>query len=619
MGGSRIKRSSPSDGAEPVSKRARENDQIDLNTNQNNSQQVFPNVCRTSAASSLSVSPQYLVQSPSAPSAPLQLFQPSSSVPQRPLPTNQSFPQQQTQTIPFPPAALQRQVYPRQTLTLPPNQTYAFPTPNQVPVQYVPHQGQRSSILSLPLMRPHGPREIIHHHQLPIYQRMPLFHQRPALQEEMYQMQYKQQMRTTICVSPPAYISSPQVQLPPAPVQQPLVGPNQPIMLQKAPPPKNPGADQLTLVSPTLQNQQSLQNHPGLQNQPSLQVLPARSCATGQPSLVSAIPSQPVMPPPNSRTGQPPSASPSPLVTQAIPHLLQQMRKPGVTEPPLLLKMLSDSSSDPNPISVSISQEAMLQSQPGQQVRQGDGQHLLVSPTEPIQPDSRVPPGINTGSSQIQQVSATPSQPIMLPHSNVRIYQQHLVNPNQVVMQQGPRNMANNTSASDLPKSTVTEPPLLLKVVSDQCTSPNLVTASTDSEITQPTEEIESDEDGELRIVESEQSLPSSPLSAQPSPSPKALLSPPKANSPKFHKPSNLNLSSQLDDGYCSATASSLGSADDVKKALPFANFDDFIPLHSCYQEDKESEENNGPEEGRCKYNIITTNWVLNDMIRIVV
>lgn len=179
--------------------------------------------------------------------------------------------------------------------------------------------------------------------------------------------------------------------------------------------------------------------------------------------------------------------------------------------------------------------------------------------------------------------------------------------------------MANNTSASDLPKSTVTEPPLLLKVVSDQCTSPNLVTASTDSEITQPTEEIESDEDGELRIVESEQSLPSSPLSAQPSPSPKALLSPPKANSPKFHKPSNLNLSSQLDDGYCSATASSLGSADDVKKALPFANFDDFIPLHSCYQEDKESEENNGPEEGRCKYNIITTNWVLNDMIRIVV
>ena len=111
----------------------------------------------------------------------------------------------------------------------------------------------------------------------------------------------------------------------------------------------------------------------------------------------------------------------------------------------------------------------------------------------------------------------------------------------------------------------------------------------------------DSDDEPALCIVESEESVlqpgPASPSPHEQSASPKPLS--PEVASLKEHKrykPSALNLS-QLDDGYCSAATSSLGSADDVKTALPFANFveEDFIPLSSCCEEeDCENQETEG-------------------------
>ena len=73
--------------------------------------------------------------------------------------------------------------------------------------------------------------------------------------------------------------------------------------------------------------------------------------------------------------------------------------------------------------------------------------------------------------------------------------------------------------------------------------------------------------------------------------------SPVVAATQKSRKPTELNLlSTQIDDGYCSATASSLGSADDVKRALPFASFDDYIPLHNCYADSKEDKQDSDGE-----------------------
>ena len=115
----------------------------------------------------------------------------------------------------------------------------------------------------------------------------------------------------------------------------------------------------------------------------------------------------------------------------------------------------------------------------------------------------------------------------------------------------------------------------------------------------------DSEDEHTLQIVvgESDSLPPSTPTPPPPpcslsSPQSQASSSPSRsptvAAAQKPRKPTELNLlPTQIDDGYCSATTSSLGSADDVKRALPFASFDDYIPLHSCYTESKEDKQEN--------------------------
>ena len=94
-------------------------------------------------------------------------------------------------------------------------------------------------------------------------------------------------------------------------------------------------------------------------------------------------------------------------------------------------------------------------------------------------------------------------------------------------------------------------------------------------------EDSDSDDEHALQIAVNEPTPP--PPCTQASPS-----LPVACTERKPCKPAELKLlATQLDDGYCSATASSLGSADDVKKALPFASFEE------C-NENKDSHENNG-------------------------
>ena len=123
-------------------------------------------------------------------------------------------------------------------------------------------------------------------------------------------------------------------------------------------------------------------------------------------------------------------------------------------------------------------------------------------------------------------------------------------------------------------------------------------------------EDTDSEDEHALQIVvtagESENLPPSTPLPpcALSSPQSQASSSPSRSpvvdtalNIQKPRKPTELNLqASQIDDGYCSATTSSLGSADDVKRALPFASFDEYIPFHSCYTKDKEDSQENHSE-----------------------
>ncbi len=136
-----------------------------------------------------------------------------------------------------------------------------------------------------------------------------------------------------------------------------------------------------------------------------------------------------------------------------------------------------------------------------------------------------------------------------------------------------------------------------------------------------PAEDTDCEDEHALQIVVGEsENLPQSttppppPTPAASSPAPRLSSSPCALSSPlsrasstspcsppvvataaqKSRKPADLKfLPSQIDDGYCSATTSSLGSADDVKRALPFASFDDCIPLHSCYTDSKEEDQDN--------------------------
>lgn len=260
----------------------------------------------------------------------------------------------------------------------------------------------------------------------------------------------------------------------------------------------------------------------------------------------------------------------------------------------------------------------------------------MTPPPNPLQ--SQMPLSPQPVQPQIRPIALAQTQPVAVIRSPVgpkpSVYQQ--AQPAATLMPDGEHIVRQVVELLQAPEPTMipSTPPALLKVVcskppmqSRHAPTPDLSNSAGVSGLSTPTpvsdsestnlqgtqvapEDTDSEDEHALQIVvavgESENLPPSTPPppSALSSPQSQASSSPSRSpvvvdtalNAQKPHKPTELNLlASQIDDGYCSATASSLGSADDVKRALPFASFDEYIPLHNCYAENKEDpQENHG-------------------------
>ena len=583
---------------------------VDLNTNQNNSQ-LLSNICISSVAGNVPMSPPPTsITSP--PSCSPQLQQPcppnvgliswctNPSAPVMQPAAPQPFLQQPCQ-----PVHVTSPVYRVPQGPAPFNQAFSVPRPPAPPnhVQWISRPR---------FIQPH-PHEVIHRQQQ--FQQPPLNHQRQRylnhdqdkiLQYQM-QMQFEQNMRATISMTPPpnGHFRAPQPVIQPSPINlQPVQRPT-PVQQQINVHPMQ--ADSVAMLNPASMQpivQQPLFQSSSIESGPvnGQESTHLQQPVLGQQSLVRS-PEPVCVQQPKPATVQQTSviAEQKPVPQSRVVTVQKRVQTPPVQPPisshitqagPFSIQKFVPSSVKENlvqsPVAVKPScptvQQIPMQSSP-----------VAVDSPFPI-PSSPVKSVQTSAQSQVtlQRQPVTAKQPLTsfmqpplsppvprspAPYTNQPSLLQQ-VSPPQICIPDG-------THKVNIVKQTPKSPPMLLKVVSTSFPDTGAADTVTD----------EGDSENELCIVESEESLaqsPPLPRSSHSSPSPSHS---PKVASlrAKLHKPDKLNLS-QMDDGYCSATTSSLGSADDVRKALPFANFDDFIPLHSCYNEDKEIMEDN--EEG---------------------
>ena len=489
--------------------------------------------------------------------------------------------------------------YPRgpRNLTIPPNQPLIFPglPPWPSSVRWIPQPRP-------PYLDSRGcptPYDIVYQQQRPIY---------PCSREQLYQMQVEQRMRTTIRMSPPP----PQFSHPSQPIMSALPAPN----------PISACLNPMLQSRPVLQPQCLQQPHHLVPGQQSIPQPPIQQITTVQPQQQPTPLNSPLSPIEHLSQAQT-GTLPPPMPMQPGPV---RVISPPVPSP--VPSMPLSPSLPPSPsLSCRVQADALKQAQLAQ------AQPTPPPPPPPPPPQSLlglplphqsllcVPPSSHPH--HLTQQPPIVTLPAQLPEAIVPqpapLPSVSLVSPVQVTLPPPPPPgvasapvqqllpssqsscMANlPTSLLDNARPSSRSPPELLKMLDDN-------EASTDERTdTEPDLRPEdSDDEHPLCIVENEQELPTSSstdeLPTSPPPPKQSSLSPspsppsPEVKTRKPHKPASLNLS-LLDDGYCSAATSSLGSADEVKSVLPFANFGDFIPLDTCCSEDEEEPENHVPE-----------------------
>ena len=504
-------------------------DRTDLNSNHNNSQ-LLSKICISSVAGDVPMSPVSPQSSgecaPLSPPVQPQLQQtaqkpPCSEPPAQRIQPVQSCPQQAT--------LIQRQKQlpvhlPHQTTAVHPNQAFTV-SPANHPIlnhhvqwmQHGPLEQQRLTHMPQfnnvpqphrmippgpPQMIPPGPHQIIPPgpHQIVFRQQVPVRHPIPLYppiyhhrfnQEQLYQMQVEQQMRTTIQMSHSPHFTP---QMPPPP-----------------PPPPPP---------PT---------H-----------IPAR-----------------------------PATQAPPVHGGDCSHTIQRVDQLHPSAPPVLLKVLSpDNTANPTEqsstveptvakitavtLNTTLQQQQLVQKRPMSECPVSVVEHLPQQQTL-----CHVPP------LHFPQLSR--SQLVAAPQSHT------IISPNQLDAR---------------------------------------ITISTENQEAVAVEDSDSEDEHALHIDEGEMSR--SPPSPQPPASPE--IHSPVEDTVEKERPAKLDLQTQPDDGYCSTTASTLDSADDVKHVLPFANFGDFIPLHSCSDEDRREEDKELEPENNDLGKLldqISANWVI--------
>jgi hypothetical protein len=255
-------------------------------------------------------------------------------------------------------------------------------------------------------------------------------------------------------------------------------------------------------------------------------------------------------------------------------------------------------------------------------------QSPVGGPRYPVIQQAQRPTPLPDGAHVVQQVVELlqAPEPTLIPSTPPALLK--------VISSPDSRRTSTSTSTTDLSNSNSTDASGLFSSPTRVSQTGGLEPANLQGRQVAPAEDTDCEDEHALQIVvgESENLPPSTtppppPTPAAPSPAPRlsstspcALSSPlsqtSSTSSPcsspvvaaaaqKSHKPANLKfLPSQIDDGYCSATTSSLGSADDVKRALPFACFDDCIPLHNCYTDSKEENQDNDGGLFLFKFNI---------------
>ena len=230
-------------------------------------------------------------------------------------------------------------------------------------------------------------------------------------------------------------------------------------------------------------------------------------------------------------------------------------------------------------------------------------QSPVGGPKYPVVQQAQPPTPLTDGAHIVQQVVELlqAPEPSLIPSSPPALLK--------VICSKSPTDFR-HASTPDLSTTSTNHSDLSNSTVVSGLSSPTRVSDSEPANLqgrqVTPAEDAESEDEHALQIVVGESEVLPPPSSTPPPPpcllsSPHSQASSSPSRSPlvavaqkKPHKPAELNLlSSQIDDGYCSATTSSLGSADDVKRALPFAGFDNYIPLHSCYNESKEDRQEN--------------------------
>ena len=523
-----------------LSPESRDSDKKDLNTNQNNSQ-LLSEICISSVAGNvpMSVSPKPASERPRL-----------STAVQQPKQLQSVVPQPQAQTISPPP---QLQCAQTQTIRSPP------------PTQQVQNNRLLQQLQRKPIAAPR-PGSII---MLP------------------------QHLHSQIQQSIPSPLIHPRPQGPPYP-QQIVVPSNQSHAF--------PGHPPTPLTAPPIMTPPTIHWIPhGAGRYPPQGIPPPYL----QGPRVLYPHQVPMSPPPH----------PDMLAYQ--PRLPQQLTQERIYQMQVERQMKTTirMTPPPNPSQTPLPQPVQPQIRPAPVVPQTRPMAVIQSPVRepnhPVQvqqaphPSTALPDGAHIVQQVVELLRAP--EPTLIPSTPPALLK--------VISSKLPTDSRHTSSTPNPPPSTdLSNSTDASGLSASACVSDHSEPANLQGRQVTPAEDTDCEDEHALQIVigESENLPPPSTPPPPPPPVPRLSSSPCALSSPqsqassspcsspvvaatqKSRKPTELNLlSSQIDDGYCSATASSLGSADDVKRALPFASFDDYIPLHNCYTDSTEDKQNN--------------------------